>query len=511
MPDQHLSALPEADSSQGEIDSSTYRSHADLSSIDANVSRPLCVDLDGTLIRTDSLLESFLSLIAHRDRISKLSRLLTANRSTFKQRIDSLAELSADTLPFNAELIEFLRKQKRNGQRVVLVTTADGKTARTIAEHLGLFDDIVASHGLTRFEGEARAAELVRRYGRKGFDYAGDSRADLPVWREARGIVLVNVSQGVARQARKLGGVIAEFDSRCPVIPTAIRAMRPHQWVKNLLVFVPLFASRSLADWSGLLPTIEIFVCFCAAASGIYLINDLLDLATDRRHPRKRDRPFASGRLSVGFGTSLAATLVATGIALALAAGAAQPLLIYIGISFAYSVTLKTYPLVDVFILAALYTLRIVAGGVASGHQVTLWLLAFSGFTFLGLALVKRAGELIRLRQVGSHRSETRRGYRLEDIPVIQMFGVSSAFASSVVLALFVNSTAAAQQYNSPELLWALVPLILFWQLRLWLSTERGQMHDDPIVYAFGDWVSWIFAACVVIIVSLASSGPRLW
>jgi 4-hydroxybenzoate polyprenyltransferase/phosphoserine phosphatase len=472
--------------------------------------KPLCVDLDGTLLRTDSLLEGLLSLISDRNGIGKLAGLLTSSRAAFKQRVGALGKMAPETLPFNAELIEFLSTQKRNGRRIVLATAADEKTARAIADHLGLFDDIVASDGVHNLKGEEKAAELVRRYGHKGFDYAGDGRADLAVWRHADGIVIVNASQAVAREARMLGRVIAEIDSRRAILSAAISAIRPHQWVKNLLVFVPLLASRSFTDWTGLLGALVLFASFCAAASGIYLINDLLDLASDRRHPRKRNRPFASGTLPLLPGGFLAVGLLATGLALSLLVGAASLLLTYAGISLSYSLALKTYPLIDVFILAALYTLRIVAGGVASGHYVTLWLLAFSGFTFLSLALVKRTGEMILIRQPSPHHPDNRRGYRPEDLRTMQMFGIASAFASSVILALFVNSTAALQQYGSPEFLWGLVPLILFWQLRLWLSTERGHMHDDPIVYASRDWVSWLVAASVVAIVLLASLGEAL-
>ena len=477
---------------------------------DGAVIRPLCVDLDGTLVRTDTALESLISIVVHKDELSGRLKLLATDCGALKKQTALLPQLAIETLPYNAELVEFLRGQKRGGRRIVLTTAGDGGTARAIADYLGLFDDIVAIPSLPGSKGGAIAAELVRRYGNRGFDFAGDSRADLPIWREAHGIVLVGASPSVTQQAREFGNVVAEFDARRPVASAAIRAMRPHQWVKNLLVFVPIFASQSLGDWAGLLATLGIFASFCVTASGLYLINDFLDLAADRRHLRKRNRPLASGRLSLQLGAVLATALLAMGIALAVFVGAAQPLLIYAGISLAYSIVLKTYPLVDVFTLAALYTLRIVAGGVVSGHQVTLWLLAFSGFTFLSLALVKRAGELMAIHQASSEPAETRRGYRLEDAQIILMFGISSAFASSVVLALYVNSAAAAQQYGSPEVLYGLVPLMLFWQLRLWLSTERGNMHDDPIVYALRDWVSWIVAVSAAIIILLASLGARI-
>ena len=473
----------------------------------SGIRKPLCVDLDGTLIRTDALIEGFLSIVSGRDGIYKLPRLLTRSRAAFKQRVAALSDLKPELLPYNAELIEFLRGQKQSGRRIVLVTAADTQTARAIASYLGLFDEIVASDGERNLKGETKAVELVRRYGIKGFDYAGDSRADLAVWRAADEIIIVNAPHGVARGARLLGKVVTEIDNRHSLVRAAIRGMRPHQWVKNLLVFVPLLVSRSFTDWFGFLGGLGIFASLCMAASGIYLLNDLVDLTADRRHTNKRNRPFASGALPLLFGAFLAMALLTIGFALALSVGAAHLLAVYLGISLAYSLAFKQYPLLDVFILSALYTLRIVVGGVASGHQATLWLLAFSGFTFLSLALVKRAGELASSGQAGSPHAVTVRGYFPEDRQILQMFGVASAFASSVVLTLFVSSTAASQPYRSPELLWGLVPLILFWQLRLWLSAQRGHMHDDPIVYAYRDWVSWLVAAGVLVVMLVASSG----
>jgi 4-hydroxybenzoate polyprenyltransferase len=331
------------------------------------------------------------------------------------------------------------------------------------------------------------------------------------VWREAEGIGIANARGAVAAEARKAGRVFAEFNSQPSVLSAALRAMRPHQWVKNLLVFVPLLASRSFADTAGVLGALMMFAAFCATASGIYLVNDLFDLQADRRHPRKRFRPLASGALGLQLGAGLAGVLIAGGIALAAAVGAAHLAIAYAALSLGYSLALKQYPLLDVFILATLYTLRIVAGGVASQHSVTLWLLAFSGFVFLSLALVKRTGEMGRADHSGPARALTRRGYFPEDRPILVMFGTASAFASSIVLALFVNSSAALQPYKAPEVLWGLVPLVLFWQCRLWLSTERGKMHDDPIVYAFRDWVSWVVAGSALAVMLLASWGSAFW
>ena len=490
---------------------SADRSRPDAPPTIASRGKPICVDLDGTLIRTDVLVEGFLSIISKRGNIGKLPQLLTLNRAALKQRVGALSSMAPELLPYNEELIEYLRAQKDAGRMIVLATAADGKTARAIADHVGLFDEVIASDGSRNLKGEVKAAELVRRFGLKGFDYAGNDGADVAVWRKADGIIIANASHAVATQARSLGNVVAEMCNRSSVLIAALRGLRPHQWTKNLLVFVPLLTSRYVSDLPGLMAAFLMFASFCATASSIYLFNDLMDLAADRRHPRKRYRPFASATLPILLGVVLAVVLFVGGFVLALLAGAAYWIVAYLVTSLAYSLVLKQFPLLDVFLLAALYTLRIVAGGVATGHHVTLWLLAFSGFTFLSLALVKRVGEIVPTPQSNLNPAITRRGYVPEDRPILMIFGVASAVASAVVLALFIGTSAAFQPYQSPEMLWGLIPLILFWQMRLWLSTNRGYMHDDPIVFASRDWVSWLVAIGAVASVLLASFAPRLW
>jgi 4-hydroxybenzoate polyprenyltransferase len=282
-----------------------------------------------------------------------------------------------------------------------------------------------------------------------------------------------------------------------------VRAMRPHQWLKNLLVFVPILTAHALGEVGSWVNAALAFAALSATASAIYIVNDLTDLAADRRHPRKRRRPFASGALDPVSGGIMAAFLLTLGIGLGHACGVLPVLAVYAACSLSYSFKLKELPLVDIFTLAALYTLRLFAGGEATGHLVSLWLLGFSSFLFLSLAALKRVEELMALAQ-RSGRQAARRGYLAEDAAILQMFGCCAAFMSSVVLALFVQNEAAAQQYASPALLWATVPLILFWECRLWLSTARGYMHDDPIVYAARDWVSWLVAAAVTIILIAA-------
>ena len=468
---------------------------------------PLVVDLDRTLVRCDTLSDSLFGLLRGGRVVPALWVLLTAGRAAFKHAVAAFVPPVAARLPYNQTLLDYLRAQKATGRMLVLATAADRTVAEAVARELGLFEAVLASDPACNLKGEAKAQALVARFGYGGFAYAGDSRADLAVWRTAGAAVLVNVTPAVAARARAATAVEFEVADRAPPGPALWRALRPHQWVKNLLVLVPLLTAHAYGDplaWRGALLT---FWAFCATASAFYLFNDLLDLEADRVHRRKRFRAFASGAVSVGAGVAAAALLLVLGAGLGVAAGAPAVIGLYAAGTVAYSVRLKELPLVDVFCLAGLYTLRLFGGGAASGHPVSLWLLGFSSFLFLSLALVKRVEELTAAGPSEPARAmPVRRGYLPADAVLLQMFGCAASFASCIVLALFVQSEATAAAYASPGLLWGIVPLFLFWQCRLWLATARGYMHDDPIVYAARDWVSWSVGAALVLLLVLAHS-----
>jgi 4-hydroxybenzoate polyprenyltransferase len=286
-----------------------------------------------------------------------------------------------------------------------------------------------------------------------------------------------------------------------------MRSMRPHQWSKNLLVFVPMIMAHAVTEVSAWMGALALFLSFSATASALYIVNDIFDLASDRGHPQKQLRPLASGALPIPIAGVLAIFLFAFGAGFGWLSGTILIVLTYATVSLAYSMVLKRFPLVDVFVLAGLYTLRILGGGIASDHRASLWLLAFAGFNFLSLALVKRAGELLAISRSNERRHNARRGYQPGDCVIIQMFGCASAFSSGVVLALFVGSSSVFQLYRAPEVLWLIVPIILLWHCRLWLATVRGNMHDDPIVYTSSDWVSWLTGATIFLIMFAASAG----
>ena len=465
---------------------------------------PLCVDLDGTLTRSDTLHEGFCALATGPYVVSTLL-LLFRGRAAFKQAVAAQAPIDPSLLPYNETLLAYLRAQKSAGRYLVLATAANQRVANSIAEHFGIFDEVIASDGVHNLKGEAKAHALVARFGAKGFCYAGNATSDLAIWRQAASAIVVNAPSSALAEVRQSMIVELVIEDQPPLLPELVKAMRPHQWIKNILVFVPILTAHALTEMSAWIGGVILFAAFCCTASAIYLINDLLDLSADRAHPRKRLRPFARGAVPLPIGVLAAIILLAAGLALAQIGHVAWIIVLYALMSVAYSFRLKELPLVDVFMLGALYTIRLYGGGEATGHRLSLWLLGFSSFLFLSLALLKRVEEMTSLGNSGGSKA-ARRGYSPADTPILQLFGVASAFASSIVLSLFVQSEASAQNYASPNLLWMVVPLLLFWQCRMWLAGARGYMHHDPIVFAVKDRVSWAIGAAVSLVLIAAKS-----
>lgn len=470
---------------------------------------PLCVDLDGTLLKTDTLCETAIAHVKARPwRALLFPFLLLRGRAYLKKKVAEGTRLDCESLPFTTQLVEHLKSERAGGREVLLVSACDRSVAEQIAGHLGVFDGVIASDGTTNLKGRAKAQVLVDRFGKSGFDYAGNERADLPVWAAARERLVVNGTPSLARRLAREPAPVREFPARPSRVRGLLRAIRSYQWSKNSLVFMPIVTAHAYLNPHAIGGALAMFVSWCLVASGIYVSNDLLDLEADRRHPTKRSRPFASGDVPLLYGVMLAPVLVAAGLAMALVVSppAALALGSYIVVSTAYSFHLKKRPLIDVFTLAFLFTIRVVGGGLASGYPVTMWLLAYTTFLFLGLAFLKRCSELVRIQALG-RRHLGSRGYGVSDLPLLQMFGVASAFVAIVVFALYLNSTVAAAQYRWPEALWGVAPCLLFWLCRLWLATARGEMHDDPIVYSMRDWVSWLVGACVLTAYAVATVG----
>ena len=412
--------------------------------------------------------------------------------------------------PCHRPLLEWLRLQRSSGRHLVLVTTQDRELAQVVVDRLQLFDEVVACDvpGGRRQRGAAMAAALSNRFGPGNFAFVGARRSDLPAWRAAGSGILVGASPALGAAARRVVRLEHELPAERPPVSAVVSALRPHQWLKNLLVFVPLLAADALDDLGGMLAAGVMFVAFCLAASAVYLINDLTDISADRQHPRKRLRPFASGALPLQLGLALAPGLAVAGMLLAATAGGALVVAIYLAVALLYTFQLKQMPLADIFALAALYTLRLYGGGGTTGHPVSPWLLTFSGFVFLSLAAMKRVSEL-QLLPAGATEKLSRRGYVAADRQLLEMLGISASLVSGLVLALYVQSGWALAHQGRPEWLWAMVPLMVFWQCRLWLATARGNMHTDPVIYAMSDWVSRLTFAAVIMTFLLSSGAVR--
>jgi len=417
---------------------------------------PLCVDLDGTLLRTDLLLESALVLVRSRPRraLAVLGRLFRG-RAALKAAIADNVDLDASALPYNESVLRYVQQEHARGRHTVLVTASTARFAEAVANHLGCFDEVMASDGATNLKGGLKADALSRRFGERRFTYIGDSMADVPVWMRAATGLIVGADRRTERAARAVTTVEKVLGAPPPRLNVALRAMRPHQWLKNLLVFVPLLAGH---QWtlSGLLTATISFVAFCLVASASYLLNDLLDLPADRTHPSKRHRPLASGALPLATAAWLMPALAAAGLGIALPVGRAfvACLAAYFVVTVAYSLDLKRRPVMDVMTLATLYTVRVIAGGVATGIELSFWLLAFSMFLFLSLALVKRATE-IQLASVTGH-DLSRRGYSTSDAEPLRAMGIASGYLAVLVVALYINSDDVTRLYGNPQVLWHL-------------------------------------------------------
>ena len=470
---------------------------------------PLVIDLDGTLIHTDMLHESTLRLVRDAPlQLLRLPFLLARGKAVLKRHIAQRSSFDPAALPYNQPLLEWLQSQRAAGRKLVLCTATDATIAQAIADHLGLFDEVIASDGSTNVAGAHKAQALRERFGQGGFDYAGNAAPDLPVWAQARKAIVVNGNAALVQKAQGIAEVEHIFPPQSAGISTLRRMLRVHQWLKNLLLFVPLLAAHQLGNGPAWLALLLAFASFSLCASSVYIANDLLDLESDRLHPRKRLRPFASGQMPVWQGVVFAPLLLLASLLLAtFVGGQFLPwLLAYFVLTCAYSWGLKRLVLVDCLTLALLYTLRIVAGAAAVGQALSFWLLAFSVFLFLSLAFVKRYAEL-EVQVLSGKQKIHGRGYHTTDAPIVQTMGIVSGYASVLVLALYLNSDAVLRLYRAPQLIWGAVPVMLFWVSWMWLQTQRGQMHDDPLVFAVKDRASLAAGVAFVAIIAAGAVG----
>jgi 4-hydroxybenzoate polyprenyltransferase len=467
---------------------------------------PLCVDCDGTLLKTDFLHEAlFLLLKQSPASIFLLPVWLMRGKAYFKQQIATRVKINYELLPLHDEVINTINEARSKGRHVVLATASPQIWAQGLADKLNLFHEVIASDALNNLSGSAKAKKLVDRFGDKQFDYIGNDHIDLQVWAKSAGAIVVSNDSSLIKKATRLTEVKRVINSKKSTFQPYFKALRPHQWLKNLLVWLPLAAAHQLSSASGLVNGLFAFTSFSLCASAVYIINDLLDLESDRAHLRKRKRPFASANIPIWQGTLMVPVLLLSSMLLAL--HLPTEFLIVLGFYFimtlAYSLRLKRQVIVDVILLAGLYTIRVIAGAAATATIPSFWLLALSMFIFLSLAMIKRYSELLVTLQ--EQKTETAgRGYQITDLPVLMSIGVSAGIASVMVLALYVNSPESTALYQHKVWLWLAPPLLLYWISRCWMKAHRGEVDDDPVIFAIRDWQSLTICAALLFLVWLA-------
>lgn len=477
-----------------------------MGALEKNIAdRPLCVDLDGTLLRTDLLHEALVKLIKAQPWIAgKLIWWAFKGPAQFKSQVFSRVNLKFEDLPVNALLHEFLIEQKRSGRLLVLASASPQNVIENIAKELDLFEVVMGSTDDLNLKGSNKAQRLTELYGVGNFDYIGDSRVDRVVFKEAR----VAHAVGSEKLLDNLPASVQKgqiFEMPRLGLSGLFRALRVHQWVKNLLVFVPALMAHTLFDASVFVPGCIAFLALSFMASAIYVLNDLFDLDSDRQHPKKAMRALASGALSIRNAVLVIPFLIVLSVFLTLNLPTAfwAAIGVYLCTTVLYSFYLKQVVLLDIFTLAGLYTLRIIAGGVATATLVSPWLLAFAMFAFLSLACAKRAAELHNLaRQELLHAPG--RGYTVSDFDQIARFGSSSAYLAVLVLALYINSGVVTQFYSQPWFLWLLCPLLLYWFSRVWLLTARGELNEDPVMFSLTDIQSYLVLTISLVVFYLA-------
>ena len=471
--------------------------------------RPLCVDLDGTLVKSDTLLDSLLLLVRSRPLDAlRFPLWLLRGKAALKGEVGARVALDVRHLPYNRSVMAYLETERGEGRKLYLATGADQELARRIADHLGLFEGVLASDGRTNLTAGNKLEGLRRTFGDEGYDYIGNAGPDLPLLQHAGSAMLANPTPALRTRLRSRGVTVErEFRDRSSRTKAVLKALRLHQWAKNILIFVPMLLAHALrADLFA--ETAIAFVSFSLCASATYIANDLLDIESDRRHPRKRNRPFAAGDLPVLAGTLISALLL--GGAIAIAATLLPPvflpwLFVYLVGTLSYSLVLKRVVLVDVLVLSGLYTVRLLAGASATDVPISPWLAAFSVFLFLSLAMVKRFSELQNTRARGQAVANGR-GYLLGDLEQLRSFGTASAYASVVVFSFYIGeSRKSGVLYQHPTRLWLITPLMIYWLSRVWLLASRGELDEDPVIFAVTDRISLLTGLAVAVIAAIAA------
>ena len=466
--------------------------------LDCELTVPLVLDLDGTLVTTDTLHEA-LFLLLKRDwqRAWRVPFWTLEGPAVVKEKLGAVVtDEDVARFPINPALLAFAEREARLGRGIVLATAADRSVAEKVARRFPFISKVMSSNGRENLRGLAKADALCESYP-NGFVYAGNSFPDVRVWRRASGAVFAGDSPRLMEKAQEATSLLASFPRRALGLNGLRRALRLHQWAKNALVFVPLFLGGKAADPSAWIGALEGFLAFSLLASATYLLNDLWDLHEDRQHWSKKNRPLASGEMQIALsvGIIVACGFAALGLALAAGPGCVAMLALYLAISLSYSFGLKREPIIDVLLLATLFTMRLGLGVVVTGATFSPWLLVFSMFIFLSLSLAKRQTEITRMVPHGKE-SAPGRGYKANDAPFVLTTGVASMMATVLVMVLYLIEDAFPKGiYKHPDFLWGFSVVIFLWLARVWLLCHRGELHDDPVAFALKDRLSLFYAA----------------
>ena len=474
---------------------------------------PLVVDLDGTLLHSDMLCESAVYCLSTQPlAVTRLPIWLSRGKAYLKSRLAEDMDFDPSLLPYNLELLNFLRCEYTSGRTLVLCTATHEKLAQVIADYLSIFSEVMGSTTTVNLNGKVKGEALVARYGEGGFDYAGNSFTDLAVWMHARRAIIVNAPSRLIKRVNNIIPVERLFAKSESSTRAAWRALRPHQWLKNILIFAPCVAAHRINDLAVLWVLLLAFFAFGTCASSVYLLNDLLDLENDRRHPSKCKRPLAAGALSIPSAAILILFLLGASIAVASFVNLNFFILltVYFCLTTIYSFVLKHVLLLDCIVLAILYTLRVIGGWLTIDVPLSFWMLTFSVFLFLALAFLKRYAELTIIAKTDTLKAPGR-DYYVSDLPLLQSFGVSAAYTSVLVLALYLNSNTVQELYNQPMWLWLEIPVLTFWVSWLWMQAHRGRMDVDPVLFSIKNPTSLacgvVFTLLLVAASFIGSSG----
>ena len=473
---------------------------------------PLIIDLDNSLITSDTLIDSISKcLSANIFNIFKLFLWILQGRSVLKYNLSKNFIINAKEIYYRSEILALIENSKKKGKKIFLCSGANENQVKIIYEDLGLFDDFYGSSLENNLTGKKKKKFLEEKFGFKKFEYLGDSAVDIPVWESCKKAYLINVSNAVKHKLIKNNIEYKEIKKRSSFfdqLKVYIKAIRIYQWVKNLLIFLPIFLSQEFSEINFLQALIA-FACFSFISSFVYVFNDFLDIKNDRNHPTKKTRPIASGEINIFNLFSLALTITLISFLLAylfLGNIFCYILLLYIMLNLFYSTLIKSIYFLDVLTLSSFYTLRLISGGIINDISLSPWLISFSIFFFLFLALIKRIGEIKNF--VKDNKVMYGISYDEKVLDINKYIIYFSSFISLLLLIMYFFSEKALTLYNNVHVLILICPLIIIWKVRLYRAAMQNNMHDDPIVYIVKDKLSWLLLAFTSLIII---SQMKIW